>query len=57
MTKQKVERLNIHIREAFEAQLPIVAAILAAGYEDFDAKQAAADAVDLVVALEEELEQ
>lgn len=56
MTKPKVERVNVHIREAFEAQLPIVAAILASADDEFDAKQAAADAIELVIALEEELE-
>ena len=56
MPKEKVERINVHIREAFEAQLPIVAAILASNYDDFDAKLAAQDAIELVTALEEELE-
>lgn len=53
---EKVKKVTIHIREAFEAQLPIVAAILASAEEEFDPKQAAADAVELVTALEEELE-
>lgn len=55
MTKPKPERVNVHIRETFEAQLPIVAAILAMGQEDLDFTQTAQDAIDLVVALEEEL--
>ena len=54
MTKPK--RVNVHIREAFEAQLPIVAAILASAEEDPDPAEIAQDAIALVSALEEELE-
>ena len=56
MPKEKPEPVTVHIRETFEAQLPLVAAILAISEEDFDPKQLAQDAIELVTALELELE-
>ena len=55
MKKQDRTEIVVNIRETFEAQLPIVAAILAMGQEEFNPTEAAQDAIDLCVALEEEL--
>lgn len=53
--KEKPIPVNVHIRETFEAQLPIIAAILSIGEDEIDFKQLAQDAISLVIALEEEL--